>query len=472
MISINSLGFLLFLAVLIPLWFSMHPSRRWMLLLAASLVFYLSDNVFGLILILVVSAVVWQAAKHATPGNSHAKRWVLLGVLVSLVPLLTLKYYAMFAGTANQLFRWNLWDGQGLLQPLGLAYFTLQLIGYLTDVYRGNIAPEPVYARVLCFSSLFFSITQGPFLRYGTWMPQLAVPSHFDSHRLWRGSMRMVWGYFKKYAIAERAAVVVSAAFSSPELYDSSQLLFGTVMFSFQLYADFSAYTDIVLGAAEILGLQLPENFRQPFLAATVKELWSRWHISLSQWFRDYVYIPLGGNRRGTMRRDGNLIVTFLASGLWHGANWTYLVWGGLHGVIQAVENHLPWRKRITQFPARILGILGTFAVFVFTFTIFRADSLTDAVTYFRYLLTTPGMDVFSKYWELGLSSRLDLLLLLAGVALLILVDVLHECGIHLRDRIVACPLPVRWCIYECAIFAFLLMGKFFSDGGFLYARY
>ena len=224
--------------------------------------------------------------------------------------------------------------------------------------------------------------------------------------------------------------------------------------------------------AAEILGLQLPENFRQPFLAATVKELWSRWHISLSQWFRDYVYIPLGGNRRGTVRRDGNLIVTFLASGLWHGANWTYLVWGGLHGVIQAVENHLPWRKRIAQFPARILGILGTFAVFVFTFTIFRADSLTDAVNYFRYLFTTPGMDVFSKYWELGLSSRLDLLLLLAGAALLILVDVLHECGIHLRDRIAACPLPVRWCIYECAIFAFLLMGKFFSDGGFLYARY
>ena len=472
MVSVNSLGFLLFLAVLIPLWFAMKPARRWMLMLAANLVFYLTDNIPGFFLILAASAVVWVVARHAAPGAPSARRWLTAGILVSLLPLLALKYYGMFAGAANDLFHWSLWDGRGLIQPLGIAYFSLQLVGYLVDVYRGELAPEPVYGRVLCFASFFLSITQGPFNRYRTLMPQLAASTRFDIHRLWRGSMRMAWGYFKKYAVAERAAVVVSSAFAHPELYDASQLLFGTVMYSFQLYADFSAYTDIVLGTGEILGLKLPENFRQPFLAATVRELWARWHISLSQWFRDYVYIPLGGNRKGIARRDGNLVLTFLASGLWHGANWTYLVWGGLHGVIQAVENHLPWRKSITRFPARVIGIAGTFTVFVVTFTIFRADSLADALNYFRCLFTTPGTDVFSKYWELGLSSRLDLLLLLAGIGALILVDILHECGIRLREQIAASPLPLRWFVYECAIFAFLLMGRFLSDGGFLYARY
>ena len=472
MFSVNSLGFLCFLAVLTPLWFVTRPGRRWQLMLAANLVFYLSIDVPGLFVMLASALVVWLSARHAAPGAASAGRWFSLGLFAALAPLLALKYYGMAAETANSLFGLSLWDGAGLLQPLGLAYFSLQLVSYLVDVRRGTLSAEPCFARVLCYASFFFSITQGPFNRYGTLMPQLDAPTRFDSRRLWRGAMRCAWGYFKKYAVAERAAVVVSAAFAAPQDLDRSQLIFGAVMYSFQLYADFSGYTYIVLGAGEILGLALPENFRQPFLAATVRELWSRWHISLSQWFRDYVYIPLGGNRRGAARRDGNLVVTFLASGLWHGANWTFVVWGGLHGLIQAVENHLPWRKRITKFPLRLAGIAGTFLIFVFTFTIFRADSLPDALEYFRCIALNGGTHVFSEYWELGLTSRLDIVLLLGGIAALVAVDILHECGVHLRDAIAASPLPVRWLVYECAIFAFLLMGKFLSDGGFLYARF
>ena len=302
MFSVNSLGFLVLLAVFVPLWFTARPDRRWQWMLAANLLFYLSIDVPGLFVLLASAALVWLSAKNVRPGMPRRRRWIALGVSAALAPLLLLKYSGMFADAAGTLLGIPLWDGSGLLQPLGLAYFSLQLASYLIDVSRGDLAPEPLYARVLCYASFFFSITQGPFNRYGTLMPQLAAPTRFDSHRLWRGAMRMAWGYFKKYAIAERAAVVVSAAFSTPEIYDTSQLVFGTVLYSFQLYADFSGYTDIVLGAGEILGLRLPENFRQPFLAATVRELWSRWHISLSQWFRDYVYIPLGGNRKGPPR--------------------------------------------------------------------------------------------------------------------------------------------------------------------------
>ena len=240
-----------------------------------------------------------------------------------------------------------------------------------------------------------------------------------------------------------------------------------------QLYADFSGYTDIVLGVGEVLGLHLPENFRQPFFSASVKELWARWHISLSQWFRDYVYIPLGGNRKGIARRDANLLLTFLVSGLWHGANWTFLVWGGLHGLCQVAEDHMPapLRKR-KSLPLRIVGVPLTFAIFVTTFTIFRTSSLGNAAAYFAGILHNPGHEVFAQYWLLGLTSKLELLLLLLGIALLVLVDVLHECGLHLRAWVNAAPRPVRWAVYEFAIFAFLLMASFYSNTGFLYARF
>ncbi|MFZ2702141.1 MAG: MBOAT family O-acyltransferase, partial [Gemmiger qucibialis] len=309
---------------------------------------------------------------------------------------------------------------------------------------------------------------------YNTLMPQLeAAPKTFETQRLVSGLQRSAWGYFKKFAIADRAAIVVSAAFADPASFDRSQLIFATVMYSFQLYADFSGYTDIVLGMGEILGLHLPENFRQPFFSASVKELWARWHISLSQWFRDYVYIPLGGNRKGIARRDANLLLTFLVSGLWHGANWTFLVWGGLHGLCQVAEDHMPapLRKR-KSLPLRIVGVPLTFAIFVTTFTIFRTSSLGNAAAYFAGILHNPGHEVFAQYWLLGLTSKLELLLLLLGIALLVLVDVLHECGLHLRAWVNAAPRPVRWAVYEFAIFAFLLMASFYSNTGFLYARF
>ena len=252
----------------------------------------------------------------------------------------------------------------------------------------------------------------------------------------------------------------------------TTQLLLGGVLFTVQLYADFSGYTDIVLGAGEMLGLPLPENFRQPFLAATIRELWDRWHISLSRWLKDYVYIPLGGSRCSAARRDGNIIATFLVSGLWHGAGLTYLVWGFAHGALQALENHLPWRKAITRGWARLVGVAGTFTLLLATFTVFRASSLANAAAYFGGILHNGGHKAFSNYWELGLTSRQEQLLLFFGLALVIAVDLAHERGIHFRDRLAAAPRILRWAVYEGALFLFLFMGYFLGGGGFLYAIY
>ena len=281
MFSVNSLGFLVLLAVFVPLWFTARPGPAMAVDACRQPAVLPFHRCSGPVCFAGVSGH-WSGFRPKTSGRECrvgdvGSRW---GCLRRWPRFLLLKYSGMFADAAGTLLGIPLWDGSGLFAALGLAYFSLQLASYLIDVSRGDLAPEPLYARVLCYASFFFSITQGPFNRYGTLMPQLAAPTRFDSHRLWRGAMRMAWGYFKKYAIAERAAVVVSAAFSTPEIYDTSQLVFGTVLYSFQLYADFSGYTDLCLGRGDPWPASARKTSGQPFLAATVRELWSRWHIS------------------------------------------------------------------------------------------------------------------------------------------------------------------------------------------------
>lgn len=312
MIAVTSPGFVLFAALLAGLWYACPPPRRWQLLLGANLLFY---------------AVLCPAALPVLPGSSFLVWWCgrrtakkpvfLAGLAAALLPLALLKYLPAALG----------WQGT-LANALGIGYFTLQLVSYLCDVRRGRILPEEKYARLLCYASFFLSITQGPFNRYDALMPQLDRPTVWDTDRVWRGVQRSAWGYFKKLAVADRAAVVVDAVFANPVAFDRTQLLLGGVLFTVQLYADFSGYTDIVLGVGEVLGLHLPENFRQPFFADSVKDIWARWHISLSQWLRDYIYIPLGGSRQGLPRTICNLLVVWLLTGIWHGSTWNFLLWG------------------------------------------------------------------------------------------------------------------------------------------------
>lgn len=460
MFSVTSLGFLPFMALFVCLWYRVPQPSRWKLVLAANAVFCLSIDIGAFFAVALATAVVWQAAQHAQPEQPSRRGWLVLGLAAALLPLLVLKYSGMLVPGLRDLYK-----------PFGLAYYSLQLAGYLLDVWHGRTAPTPSYARLWCYAGFFLSLTQGPFNRYNTLMPQLeAAPKTFETQRLVSGLQRSAWGYFKKFAIADRAAIVVSAAFADPASFDRSQLIFATVMYSFQLYADFSGYTDIVLGMGEILGLHLPENFRQPFFADSVKDIWARWHISLSQWLRDYIYIPLGGSRCSKARKDGNLIITFLVSGLWHGAGLTYLVWGGLHGLCQAAENHLPPRR-----PGKLrhaLRVAGTFCILAGAFVIFRASSLANAAELFKGILCNGGHAVFSNYWELGLTSLQEEILLYAGIAILLAVDAAHERGVSLRTKIAALPTPARWAVYEVCIFVFLFMGRFLGGGSFLYARY
>ena len=390
MIAVTSPGFVLFAALLAGLWYVCPPPRRWQLLLGANLLFYAVLCPAALPVLAGSSFLVWWC------GRRTAKKSVFLaGLAAALLPLALLKYLPAALG----------WQGT-LANALGIGYFTLQLVSYLCDVRRGRILPEEKYARLLCYASFFLSITQGPFNRYDALMPQLDRPTVWDTDRVWRGVQRSAWGYFKKLAVADRAAVVVDTVFANPAAFDRTQLLLGGVLFTVQLYADFSGYTDIVLGVGEVLGLHLPENFRQPFFADSVKDIWARWHISLSQWLRDYIYIPLGGSRCSKARKDGNLIITFLVSGLWHGTGLQFAVWGLLHGAYLAVGRlTAPARARLWRAshipeqsaPARGLKMLVTFVLVWFGWVFFRAPTLSGALHLFArmpdsFSLTPPAL--------------------------------------------------------------------------------
>lgn len=489
MFSVNGPGFLLFLAVLVPVWYRTPAARRWTVMLAASAVFYLALDVPGFFVLLAAAWAVWQCAKRAP-----SRLWFRLGLAAALAPLL-LKYCRPLADWMSAVLGVRLWAGQGLLIPLGLSYFTLQLAGYLIDVQTKRIAPEPRFARVLCYALFFLSITQGPFNRYDDLMPQLDSAPAYSGARVWRGAQRMAWGYFKKLAVAERCAIVVGDAFADPALCDTSQLLFAVVMFAVQMYADFSGYTDIVLGAGEALGLTLPENFRQPYFAGSISEFWDRWHISLTGWLNSYIFNPLALKLRRAVAKWPKerrkrykqlpvctaVVVTFLVSGLWHGTGLQFLAWGLLHGTYQvAGALTAKQRKRLwerlgvpEQNPLRrAWRVVFVFLLVNIGYVFFRAESLTAALQYFACMARNPGTKVFSNYWELGLSSRMELLLLLLGSALVAAVDALRERGVRLRDRLAAAPIPVRWAAYYLALFAFLLMGRFLATGGFLYARF
>ena len=386
MFSVTSLGFLPFMALFVCLWYRVPQPSRWKLVLAANAVFCLSIDIGAFFAVALATAVVWQAAQHAQPEQPSRRGWLALGLAAALLPLLVLKYSGMLVPGLRDLYK-----------PFGLAYYSLQLAGYLLDVWHGRTAPTPSYARLWCYAGFFLSLTQGPFNRYNTLMPQLeAAPKTFETQRLVSGLQRSAWGYFKKFAIADRAAIVVSAAFADPASFDRSQLIFATVMYSFQLYADFSGYTDIVLGMGEILGLHLPENFRQPFFSASVKELWARWHISLSQWFRDYVYIPLGGNRKGLGRQLLNIAIVWFLTGLWHGASWNFVLWGVYYAVLLLLEKTflLQWLDRV---PA-VVGHIYTCLCFIMGWVLFAITDFTQLGAYLGHMFSGTLFDGTAAY--------------------------------------------------------------------------
>ena len=353
----NSNAFYIFFPIVFAVYWLTPRRYRWGVLLASSYYFYMSWNAKYVLLILLTTVVSYGTALFIERTQSRKKRKFFMGcaLLVCLGLLVFFKYFNFLSSSVTQILKsLSLPMSEitlNLILPVGISFYMFQTLGYVIDVYKGKTGACTHFGRYAVFVSFFPLLLAGPIERAEHLLPQLEKEHSFHADKAVSGAKLIAWGYFKKIAIADIVISCVDAVYSQPHSYTGLALAVATFLYAFQVYCDFSGYSDIARGVARLLDIDLMTNFKSPYFAASLKEFWSRWHISLSTWFRDYIYIPLGGSRAGAWRTRFNLLVTFLVSGLWHGASWTFVIWGGLHGLGQIIEKE--WEKRFPEAERR-----------------------------------------------------------------------------------------------------------------------
>ncbi|PKV76160.1 MBOAT family O-acyltransferase [Pontibacter ramchanderi] len=479
----NSIEFFIFFPVVVTLYFLTPFNRRWLVLLLASYYFYASWRP-AYTLILIGSTLVdyfcgRAMGRYTDDEKQRRKPFLYLSLLSNLGILGLFKYYNFFNDSAREVAS-ALNMGYAvpafeLLLPMGISFYTFQTMSYSLDVYHGRIKPERHLGVFALFVTFFPQLVAGPIERAGNLLGQLKSHHEFSYERVVGGLRRMGWGFFKKIMIADNLALMVNQVYNNPTDYEGISLIIATVFFAFQIYCDFSGYSDIAIGAAQVMGFRLMENFRRPYYSKSISEFWSRWHISLSSWFRDYLYIPLGGNRVVKWRWYYNLFITFLVSGLWHGANWTFVVWGALHGfylvfaiVTAKQRDALANSLGLTRWPQlyKWVQVLSVFTLVLFSWVFFRANSLADAL----YILQSSVAGIGNIRQLLAGIDLQHLLFMDQGfkVFAVSVISILIMETVHLLQRhgsvsqlIGQRPAVVRWGLYYAAIVAVLLLGQF-----------
>lgn len=387
----NSFHFAIFLPIVFLLYWLFPAKYRWTILLLSSCYFYMSWNVKYIFLIFLTTAITYVCALLIEKHCAHRKAYLILSLVVCFGTLFFYKYFNFASESMAKALRAIAIPVHPVtlqvMLPVGISFYTFQTLSYVIDVYRGDVPAERHFGHYAAFITFFPQLVAGPIERTRSLLPQIKAEHRFDGDSAIYGLKLMMWGFFKKIVIADDIAIYVDRVYNNLSYYKGFALVLATVLFTFQIYCDFSGYSDIARGTAKLFGIDLMQNFKSPYFSASIKEFWSRWHISLSTWFRDYVYIPLGGNRVGKLRHYWNLLVTFLVSGLWHGANWTFVLWGGVHGVAQIVENALGIRQSKKQNIAWLLRVFVVFCFAALAWVFFRVQSIAEAAYVFRHML-------------------------------------------------------------------------------------
>lgn len=425
--NFNSFQFLIFYPIVAVLNYIVPRKYRWIPLLIASYYFYLSWNAKLFFLILFTTAVSYASGLLIEKKPKRKLLWMIISIVSSLSILFFFKYYNFVAGTIGNFFGADL--TLQLVLPVGISFYTFQTLSYSIDVYRGTIKAEHNFFYYALFVSFFPQLVAGPIERPDNLLPQLKEEHKFNSSDLYIGAKRMLAGFFKKIVVADTAAIYVNAVYNNPGETGGLAIIIATVLFAMQIYCDFSGYTDIAIGCARIMGYRLMQNFDRPYSAQNIRDFWARWHISLSSWFKDYLYIPLGGNKKGYKRQLINLFIVFMVSGLWHGAEWTFILWGLLHGIYRVV-GELTYKKREKLYKSigidtskpiiRMFRTTITFCLVCFAWIFFRANNTKELLLILEKLFTSFGVSTFAS--ELGLTFSGALIMILA-IVIMVLLD-------------------------------------------------
>ncbi len=468
--NFNSVQYLAFLALNVLVYYLLPRKARNVQLLVASYFFYACWNPKYALLMLTSTAITYACGLLVSSSALGKRRlWLALSFAANLGILFFFKYFNFVSGLIARGLALAGWQftapALDLLLPVGISFYTFQALGYTVDVYREDVAAERNFVDYALFVSFFPQLVAGPIERSGNILHQLKEDHPFRWENLRDGFLPLLWGLMKKVVLADNLAVLVNTVYADPAAHGAGDLALATVAFAFQIYCDFSAYSDMARGSARMLGFELMENFRCPYLATSVQDFWRRWHISLSSWFKDYLYFPLGGSRCGKPRRLLNLMIVFLVSGLWHGAALTFVAWGLLNGGYQAASILLdPLRKkwyaltRLREDHPLVRGVkrVFTFGLVCLAWVLFRANTLGDAGTVFRALFTGPW--ALPDWAGLGLSLPALGVMALLCVAMTVLDWFIAEKDLAGRiNRTVA----LRYGVYFLLIVLVLLLGSY-----------
>lgn len=467
----NSLHFLAFFPIVCVIYFLLPSLKsRNIFLLVASYYFYMNWEPIYALLLLSSTLITYLAALGiAKYPEKNKKRLYLIGSLVlNLGMLFLFKYYNFAAenlalllsklGIAIQMPKF------GFLLPVGISFYIFQALGYSIDVYRGKTSAEKNFFTYALFVSFFPQLVAGPIERSTNLLPQFKKVHPLSYENIMSGINLMLWGYFLKLVLADRCALYVDAVFNNVSHHNGGSFLLASLIFPFQIYGDFSGYSLIAIGAAKVMGFNLMENFKRPYFSTTVTEFWHRWHISLSTWFKDYVYIPLGGNRVSTPRCYFNIMATFIISGIWHGANWTFIVWGSIHGVLQCIEKWLGWNKLQSQWNMwkRFIHWILTFCVVCLAWVFFRANNMDDAITIIKGMFYNIGYPF--------INTIPDMILIAIALLIVFFKESIDEFG--WKISISKSPYWLIRHLYIIGIIIYIIMFGVLNGGQFIYFQF
>lgn len=487
----NSMEFLIFFPIVVLIYYIVPRKMKNFWLLVASYYFYMCWNAKYAVLILFSTIITYWGGicmeKAARPGRK--KTVLALGFLLNLLVLFYFKYSKLAVNLLVLLLQKvhiqlhvPAFD---ILLPVGISFYTFQALGYMMDVYRGEIYAERDFFQYALFVSFFPQLVAGPIERSKNLLKQLAVPRQFQLGGGRDGFLLMLWGFFLKIVLADRIAVFVDTVYGDYMTYGGWYLVVATMLFAFQIYCDFYGYSVIAMGAAEILGIHLMDNFDAPYFATSVAEFWRRWHISLTSWFKDYLYIPLGGSRQGRLRKYLNKLTVFLVSGLWHGSQISFVAWGGLNGLYQIAGELLqPVRDRAVtalHLNRNSLGhkaakVVVTFFLVDFSWIFFRAPQFRAAFTIIKQMLTVknPWVLFDDSLYQCGLDGR-NFRFMLLCLLVLLFADLCKLKGIQIRSVLMAQDFWFRCCFLVfavCAILTFGIWGPGYNEASFIYFQF
>ena len=494
----NSLSFLVFFPIVTILYFILPHRFRWVWLLGASYYFYMSWNPkYALLMaastiITYLSGILIERAnrqENVKKRDAQRKLWVALSFSLNLSILFFFKYFDFALDSLNHLLLFigvrAVTPSYDVLLPVGISFYTFQALSYTMDVYRGELPAEKNLGKYALFVSFFPQLVAGPIERSKNLLTQVYERHYFDYDRVKNGLLLMIWGLFQKIAVADRVAVIVNEVYDHYSAYTGAHVALATLLFSVQIFCDFSGYSDIAKGAAQVMGFRLMDNFRQPYFSTSIHEYWRRWHISLSTWFRDYLYIPLGGSRCSRLKKYRNIMITFLVSGLWHGANWTYVAWGGLHGAYHVLGDMLkPVRRKVSALtkinagvlPVRLLQGFFTFALVSFAYIFFRAPAVGSAFDIIKQIFVNFSLTKLldSELLTVIGFNRFDVLFTVGAIVILFVVQMLQT-KIDVLAALSKKRRWFRWAVYLSLIFGLLVYVIIYRSGAsqeFIYFQF